>query len=219
MSKMGLESMNDHSPWWARIMAILFGLIVLGSAVNIFYMEYFGVAGINHYSFGNEPEEPGDYPQNASSEEQAEYNRSLQEWDDFLSYQSMIDEFEEANVKEISQIFAALSIIIGIPTIAFFWVQDKKMLHFGIAFGVVKLIGDVLNAYISSDIIAQYMESVPGGADYSWLARTSVFSSGCCGIFFIAIAVVVSNMYHATRDIPESGFHLNVNLTSNLEQE
>ena len=63
------------------------------------------------------------------------------------------------------------------------------------------------------------MESVPGGADYSWLARTSVFSSGCCGIFFIAIAVVVSNMYHATRDIPESGFHLNVNLTSNLEQE
>ena len=108
---MGLESMNDHSPWWARIMAILFGLIVLGSAVNIFYMEYFGVAGINHYSFGNEPEEPGDYPQNASSEEQAEYNRSLQEWDEFLSYQSMIDEFEEANVKEISQIFAALSII------------------------------------------------------------------------------------------------------------
>ena len=103
--------MNDHSPWWARIMAILFGLIVLGSAVNIFYMEYFGVAGINHYSFGNEPEEPGDYPQNASSEEQAEYNRSLQEWDEFLSYQSMIDEFEEANVKEISQIFAALSII------------------------------------------------------------------------------------------------------------
>ncbi|MBA88146.1 MAG: hypothetical protein CMB16_02615 [Euryarchaeota archaeon] len=216
---MGLESMNDHSPWWARIMAILFGLIVLGSAVNIFYMEYFGVAGINHYSFGNEPEEPGDYQQNASSEEQAEYNRSLQEWDEFLSYQSMIDEFEEANVKEISQIFAALSIIIGIPTIAFFWVQDKKMLHFGIAFGVVKLIGDVLNAYISSDIIAQYMESVPGGADYSWLAKTSVFSSGCCGIFFIAIAVVVSNMYHATRDIPESGFHLNVNLTSNLEQE
>ena len=211
--------MNDHSPWWARIMAILFGLIVLGSAVNIFYMEYFGVAGINHYSFGNEPEEPGDYQQNASSEEQAEYNRSLQEWDEFLSYQSMIDEFEEANVKEISQIFAALSIIIGIPTIAFFWVQDKKMLHFGIAFGVVKLIGDVLNAYISSDIIAQYMESVPGGADYSWLAKTSVFSSGCCGIFFIAIAVVVSNMYHATRDIPESGFHLNVNLTSNLEQE
>ena len=83
--------MNDHSPWWARIMAILFGLIVLGSAVNIFYMEYFGVAGINHYSFGNEPEEPGDYPQNASSEEQAEYNRSLQEWDEFLSYQSMIE--------------------------------------------------------------------------------------------------------------------------------
>ena len=215
---MDIDSINKHSPWWARIIAIVFGFIVLGSVVNVFYLEYFGVAGINHYSFGNEPDNPGEYPQNASSEEQADYNWSLQEWDEYLSYQSMVQDLEESNVKEIAQAFAALTIMIGIPAIAIFWTQNEKMLHFGIAFGTVKVVGDVLTAYISSGIVAKYMESMPGGSDYSWIARTSVFSSACCGLLFIGLAVVLSNMYHSSKEIPDSGFHLKVNLITTSEE-
>ena len=215
---MDIDSINKHSPWWARIIAIVFGFIVLGSVVNVFYLEYFGVAGINHYSFGNEPDNPGEYPQNASSEEQADYNWSLQEWEEYLSYQSMVQDLEESNVKEIAQAFAALTIMIGIPAIAIFWTQNEKMLHFGIAFGTVKVVGDVLTAYISSGIVAKYMESMPGGSDYSWIARTSVFSSACCGLLFIGLAVVLSNMYHSSKEIPDSGFHLKVNLITTSEE-
>ena len=159
---MDIDSINKHSPWWARIIAIVFGFIVLGSIANVFYLEYFGIAGINHYSFDNEPENPGDYPLNGTDDEQRNYNWSLQEWEDYLSYQSMVQDLEESNVKEISQAFAALSIMIGIPAIAMFWTQNEKMLHFGIAFGTVKVVGDVLTAYISSGIVAKYMESFPG---------------------------------------------------------
>ena len=215
---MDIDSINKHSPWWARIIAIVFGFIVLGSVVNVFYLEYFGIAGINHYSFGNEPDNPGEYPQNASSEEPADYNWSLQEWEEYLSYQSMVQDLEESNVKEIAQAFAALSIMIGIPAIAIFWTQNEKMLHFGIAFGTVKVVGDVLTAYISSGIVAKYMESMPGGSDYSWIARTSVFSSACCGLLFIGLAVVLSNMYHSSKEIPDSGFHLKVNLITTSEE-
>ena len=215
---MDIDSINKHSPWWARIIAIVFGFIVLGSVVNVFYLEYFGVAGINHYSFGNEPDNPGEYPQNASSEEQADYNWSLQEWEEYLSYQSMVQDLEESNVKEIAQAFAAITIMIGIPAIAIFWTQNEKMLHFGIAFGTVKVVGDVLTAYISSGIVAKYMESMPGGSDYSWIARTSVFSSACCGLLFIGLAVVLSNMYHSSKEIPDSGFHLKVNLITTSEE-
>ena len=130
-------------------------------------MEYFGIAGINHYSFGNEPEDPGDYPLNGTEDEQRNYNWSLQEWEEYLSYQSMVQDLEESNVKEISQAFAALTNMIGIPAIAIFWTQNEKMLHFGIAFGTVKVVGDVLTAYISSGIVAKYMESMPGGGDLS----------------------------------------------------
>ena len=108
--------------------------------------------------------------------------------------------------------------MIGIPAIAMFWTQNEKMLHFGIAFGTVKVVGDVLTAYISSGIVAKYMESVPGGGDYSWIAKTSVFSSACCGLLFIGLAVVLSNMYHSSKQIPDSGFHLKVNLISNSEE-
>jgi uncharacterized membrane protein len=38
-----------------------------------------------------------------------------------------------------------------------------------------------------------------------------------CGIFFIGLAVVLANMYQSKNQIPESGFHLNVNLIQNAE--
>ena len=114
---MDIDSINKHSPWWARIIAIVFGFIVLGSIANVFYLEYFGIAGINHYSFGNEPENPGDYPLNGTEDEQRNYNWSLQEWDEYLSYQTMVEELEDSNVKELTQIFAALSILIGLSLI------------------------------------------------------------------------------------------------------
>jgi hypothetical protein len=207
---MDLESINQHSPWWSRIIAILLGLMVLGSIGNVFYLEIFGIGGINHYSFDNEPENPGDYPHNGSENDQRDYNWSLQEWDEYQSYQKMVDDLEESYATEVSQIFAMLSILIGVPTIAMFWTQNEKMLHFGIAFGTVRVVGDVLTAYISSGIVAKYMESFPGGGDYSWIAKTSVFSSACCGLLFIGLAVVLSNMYHSSKGIPESGFHVNI---------
>ena len=137
---MDLESINQHSPWWSRIIAILLGLMVLGSIGNVFYLEIFGIGGINHYSFDNEPENPGDYPHNGSENDQRDYNWSLQEWDEYQSYQKMVDDLEESYATEVSQIFAMLSILIGVPTIAMFWTQNEKMLHFGVAFGATKLL-------------------------------------------------------------------------------
>ena len=106
--------------------------------------------------------------------------------------------------------FAVLSLLVGIPAIAMFWTQNEKMLQFGIAYGAIVTIGEVWKAYISSDIIAGFMESVPGGADYSWMAKISVFTSGICGIIFIALAIVLHNMYHNLNEMPESGFYLKV---------
>ena len=106
--------------------------------------------------------------------------------------------------------FAVLSVLVGIPAIAMFWTQNEKMLHFGIAYGAVSSIGEIWKAYISSDIVASFMESVPGGADYSWIAKTSVLTSGICGIVFIALAIVLHNMYHNLNEMPESGFYLKV---------
>jgi hypothetical protein len=99
-----------------------------------------------------------------------------------------------------------------------FWTQHEKMMQIGIAFGVTKIVGDVWTSYISSDIVASYMNSVPGGGDYSWIAKTSVFSSSMCGIFFIALTIVLANMYHSKNQIPVSGFHTNVNVFPNSEE-
>ena len=129
----------------------------------------------------------------------------------------MMNDLEDSNVTEVTQIFAGLAVIIGVPAIAMFWTQHEKMMPIGVAFGVTKVIGDVWTSYISSDIVAGYMNSVPGGGDYSWIAKTSVFTSSMCGIFFIALTIVLANMYHSKNQIPESGFHLNVNLTGAYE--
>jgi len=206
---MNLDSINEHSPWWARIVAIMVGFIVLGSFISVFYLEIFGINGINQYTF-EKPENPGEYPENGTEEKQMWYNISLQEWNDYQSYQEMMDELEESYATEVSQAFAILTVIIGIPTVVMLWTRHEKMLHFGITFGSVKAIGDLWASYISSDIVARYMESIPGGGDYSWIARTSIFTSTFCGIFLIAITIVMANMYHSSREIPNSGFHVNL---------
>jgi len=215
---MDIDSINEHSPWWARGFAIIIGSIVLLSIANIFYLEIFGISGINHYSFGNDPDEPGEYPLNGTEDEQRKYNYSIQEWDEYQSYLAMMNDLEDSHVTEVTQIFAGLSIIFGVPAIVMFWTQHEKMMQMGILFGVTKVIGDVWTSYISSEIVANYMDSVPGGGDYSWIAKTSVFTSSMCGIIFIALAIVLANMYHSKNQIPESGFHLKVNFTSNSEE-
>ncbi len=211
---MDINSINDHSPWWARAFAIFLGVMLLLTVANFFYLELFGVNGINHYSFGNEPLDPGAYPENGTEEEQRNYNSSLREWEDYQSYMEMMDELEDSYVTEISQIFAVLTILIGVPTIAMFWTQNEKMLHFGLAFGAISVIGEVWKAYLSSEIVANFMESVPGGGDYSWIAKISIFTSSTCGILYIALAIVLHNMYHNLNDVPESGFHVKVDTPS-----
>jgi hypothetical protein len=214
---MEIDSINEHSPWWARGFAIILGVIVLLSVANLFYLEVFGINGINHYSFGNEPDNPGEYPVNGTDDEQRKYNYSIQEWEDYQSYLTMMNELEDSQVTEVTQIFAGLAVIIGVPAVVMFWIQHEKMMQIGIAFGVTKVVGDVWTSYITSDIVASYMDSVPGGGDYSWIAKTSVFTSSMCGIFFIGLAVVLANMYQSKNQIPESGFHLNVNLIQSAE--
>jgi len=133
---MDIDSINEHSPWWARGFAIILGVIVLLSVANLFYLEVFGINGINHYSFGNEPDNPGEYPINGTDDEQRQYNYSIQEWDDYQSYLAMMNDLEDSNVTEVTQIFAGLAVIIGVPAIAMFWTHNKShwrcldILHF-----------------------------------------------------------------------------------------
>ena len=207
---MDINSINEHSPWWARAFAIFIGIMLLFTVANLFYLEIFGVNGINHYSFGNEPKNPGEYPTNGTEDEQREYNFSLSEWEEYDAYMKMMQQLEDSYLTEVTQVFAVLALLVGIPAIAMFWTQNEKMLHFGIAFGAVSIIGEVWKAYISSDIVASFMESVPGGADYSWIASASVITSSFCGIVFIALAIVLHNMYHNLNEMPQSGFHLKI---------
>lgn len=216
---MDINSINEHSPWWARAFAIFLGVMLLFTVANLFYIEIFGINGINHYSFGNEPTNPGEYPENGSPEEQRDYNYSLSEWEDYEAYQKMMDELEDSNLTEITQVFAILSILVGIPAIAMFWTQNEKMLHYGIAYGAINMIGEVWKAYISSDIVASFMESFPGAEDYSWIASASVFTSSFCGISFIALAIVLHNMYHNLNEMPESGFYLKVDNPALIDPE
>ena len=57
----------------------------------------------------------------------------------------MMQELEDSNLTEVTQIFAILSILIGIPAIALFWTQNENVVR--IAYGAVSTIGEVWKAY------------------------------------------------------------------------
>lgn len=169
------------SPIWAKVVAILVVLISISAAANAIYFE---VVGFQQITASDD---------NFSQE-----------------HEEMIEELKQSNVKSIS-IYLGLAVFFsGLITAAFVWSRHEKMLFVGITWSVLKLASDVWIALISGPIIAKYMNSIPGGGDYSWIAKSSAISSSLCGFTMIGILVVLSFMYKVEDQSLGSGFHLNV---------
>ena len=78
----------------------------------------------------------------------------------------MMDELEDSNLTEITQVFAILSILVGM-SLNVCLTQNEKMLHYGIAYGAINMIGEVWKVYFFRYRCKLYMESFPGAEDYS----------------------------------------------------
>ena len=199
---------DEASPWVARTVSIIIALVAFGAALNVIWVEIFGLTGYSAYSF-NEMKHPGEYPENGTSEEQMEYNESLLNWEIYDEYLQMENELNDSILNEIVLIFGIVTFFLGVAASIMIWTRHEKMIPVGLAWGAIKMVGDIWGAAISSSIVADFMEGIPGGGDWAWIAHTGTLSAGFCGTALIALVVIVGYVYKPGPEIPESGFHIN----------
>ena len=185
----------------------------MSAAFNVLWMGAFGIDG----PFAPRGiEDPGPYPGNGTSEEQEEWNQSKDEYDLIIKYDEMMQKYEDSGLITISMIFSFLTFFIGIPAAILAWANHEKMRHVAIPWALIKMIGDLWVSLISTSITVDFMESIPGGHDYTWIAYSSIGGAASCGLCMLGMITAVAMIYRPGPEIPESGFHINNEI---LEEE
>ena len=178
----------------------------MSAAFNVLWIGAFGIDG--PFAPGG-VEDPGPYPENGTSEEQREWNQSKDEYDWVTKYDEMMQKYEDSGMITISIIFSLLTFFIGIPAAILAWANHEKMLHIAIPWALLKMIGDIWVSFISTSITVEFMESIPGGGDYTWIAYSSIGGTATCGLCMLGLIVTVALVYRPGPEIPESAFHIN----------
>ena len=198
---------KEASVWWGRALSVFIGITALSSALGVVLLSLYMSWGGSDFIDQWENEHPGEYPENGTEDEQRSWNYSMDEYENNENVKEMMQEYESSGIYTVSLITGIILFFLGIPAAILAWMNHEMMLKVCGAWAVAKLISDVVISILSANITASYLDSVPGGSDYSWLAYTSTASSIFCGSTLLAIVIAISWMYKPSLEIPESAFH------------
>jgi hypothetical protein len=200
---------EEPSPWW-----------YWGPAIGIILISMFAVLGLaiaaifpydsfmEHYS---EPQQPGPYPENGSSQEQSEWNQSDEEYEGWNQTNNIFDAIENSGMQEKQMWVGTLSVIASIPVIillfsrhrwsfyaATIWILFKSILESFLAMEVQYMMDDIFSVFPNNT------ELPP-----TWIYSLSgIFQVICCNITLLAVVVVCSLKTADDEVVPPSGFHI-----------
>ena len=167
--------------------------------------------------FDWEPEEPGEYPVNGTEEEQAEWNATDYEWNEYQSIKTMLDGMEELKPQFIMT--GILTIAAGIPAIYFLFQQDRKGFNFTFAWLAISTTTQVwlrIKMQSATSGIYDNMEAEELAGLETWLSiqrGLEVAGVVICNTFLLMIVIMCYLKSQGTGHVEESGFHLSNNNT------
>ena len=87
------------SKWWSWGLAIFVCISLFGTFVGT---AIYAVIPYDSLLFDWEPEEPGEYPANGTEEEQAEWNATEYEWNEYQSIKTMLEKNQDLLPKSLN---------------------------------------------------------------------------------------------------------------------
>ncbi len=200
---------EEPSPWWHWGPAI--GIIVL----VLLTVTGMAIAAILPYdSFMDrysEPQQPGPYPENGSTEEQSKWNSSDEEYENWNLTNNIFDSIINSEMQEKQMWVGTLSVLAAIPVIVLLlarhpwslkataiWIMFKSILESYMALQVQYMMNDIFNMF-------------PADADLppTWIYSLSgIFQVICCNLTMLGVVVVCSMKTTDDEIVPPSGFHL-----------
>ena len=165
------------------------------------------------------PEDPGDYPENGTSEEQDEWNETKLDWDTQQAVVEMIDEMDEINDLQFWSML--VSLLIAVPSVVLLFSRNRYGFHTSggwIAWGALS---QMYIGYRSSLVAKKLYESIPG-VDFGALSdiQTGLSIGGAlvCNLMLLAVIVLCAVKSIDHGEIPASGYHVAAQTTEPSEQ-
>ena len=202
------------SKWWSWGLAIFLCISVFGTIVGT---AIYAVIPYDTLLGGWDPEEPGEYPANGTEEEQAEWNRSEYEWNEYQSIKTMMDEMEDLKPQFV--ITGIVTIAAGIPAIFFLFQQDRRGYNFTFAWLGISVVTQVwlrLKMQDAMSGIYENMDAKEAAGLETWLSiqrGLEVAGVVICNTFLLMIIIMCYLKSQDSGHHEQSGFHLPNNHT------
>ena len=202
------------SKWWSWGLAIFLCISVFGTIVGT---AIYAVIPYDSLLGEWDPEEPGEYPVNGTEEEQAEWNRTEYEWNEYQSIQTMMNEMEDLKPQFV--VTGIVTIAAGIPAIFFLFQQDRKGFSFTfawLAIGTVTQVWLRLKMQSAMSGIYDNMDAEELAGLETWLSiqrGLEVAGVLICNTFLLMIVIMCYLKSQDDGHVEESGFHLSNNNT------
>jgi hypothetical protein len=195
----------NPSPWWYWSVAIYLGLMVTFGVIGAIVMALIPFEFIaSEFDWA---EDPGEYPENGTQQEQQEWNEQKELWDlQQVTYNLMIDLEEEKPVQLALSSVLALAGIIAIIQLA-----QQKFNGFALAFVwlVLTLLSKIFMTIryneMMNDINALFPDET--GQQMGYQTLYSLGGEVMCNTILIALLITCA-ANSRPKTIEESGFHL-----------
>ena len=200
---------EEPSPWWHWGPAIAMILMVLLGAAGLLMSALFPMDGFMKYY--PEPEHPGVFPENGTSEEQEQWNNSDYRYEEWNQTNNIFETINNSGLYETQMWVGGLTVITALPVITLLLMRHKWAFRAATAWIIFKSILEsfvALNVqYMMDDIFSHFPEGTP--LPPTWVYSLSgIFQIICCNLTMLGVVVVCSMKTAEDEVVPPSGFHM-----------
>lgn len=194
------------SPWWfwgaAIFLGVMVGFTAIGAAISA-VIPYDYIAGQI-----DSVEDPGAYPEDGTSEEQARWNQSKEDYDFTQAIQEIMVGLEQE--KPLQLAIAAFTSALGI--VAIYLLSQQRRMGFNIAYAwvIVSGMGQIVQSVRAQQLMTEFYQLLPEEESISIPLQIGSQIGGVlvCNLIYLSVLVVCAIN---SKGIPfeESGFHKN----------
>ena len=194
------------SKWWAWGLAIFMGIWVFMSLIGVI------ISAIIPYDLlldGWDPEEPGEYPADGTSEEQDEWNTTKEEWDSHVALSGLMEDLED--MKPIQITTGMVGCIIGFVAVVMLIQQNPTGFKAAYLWLGLSTIGQLwMHFKVQATMTEFYSNIYVEESDSFVLAFQSGMQIGgmlFCNTMLLLIIIMCSMKSQDRGLVEESGFH------------
>ncbi len=200
---------EEPSPWWHWGPAIVMILMVIFGAAGLLISALIPMDGFMKYY--PEPEHPGAFPENGTSEEQNQWNKSDYRYEEWNQTNNIFETINDSGLYEAQMWVGGLTVITALPVITLLLMRHKWAFRAATAWIIFKSILEsfiALNVqYMMDDIFSLFPEGTP--LPPTWIYSLSgIFQIICCHLAMLGVVVVCSMKTTEDEVVPTSGFHI-----------